>query len=128
MRRLFRFAVLCAGLTTSILAQGFDKVLLPIVIRGELPGSNESNWISILSGYNASAERVIVRTDPTGCAILCPPGPADPFSSFTVGLFPAIDGRGMFLHVENSKSNLVFFNLRIQDISRQSLTWGTEFR
>ena len=123
------------GHTCSVLAQSremYERLLVPIVIDGEVPGGFGSRWTTQIVGHNASNARVQVAQDVGGCALgVCPTDTAEPNTTFTYlnGSFllpTSLAGTGSFLHVARPHNASVTFNLRVQDISRQALTWGTE--
>lgn len=115
----------------AILNSTYERILLPVFLNPgvELPGAFGSRWVTDLVGFNDSARHVKVTQTPLfacglpeGC-----PQPADAKSTFRMQLNPPTSqGLGQLLYVERAGSQAVTFNLRIQDLSRQSLTWGTE--
>lgn len=129
---MFRTRVLLVAallISTSSFAQtiGYERILIPVVIPTEVPGAFGSLWTSHLTVHNDSDRVVAINTNPTGICGTCPVGPALPHRVTTLkptGYRPATGG--MFLYVEMPGSERVAFASRIQDIARQSLTWGTE--
>jgi len=127
-----------ALLTASLLSQDsaaqqiktYERRLLPIqleVTEG-IPGANGSLWRTFLVGRNESDERVRVVQNPSSdCQIGgCPPEDAGPRISFIPQIFAASQHPGAFVYLEKPGADKVFLNLRVQDLSRQSQTWGTE--
>ena len=107
----------------------YERLLVPIVINasvGEVPGAFGSRWVTRLVGYNASNEAIFVDQSFLGCQITCPIRTVPPNSTFALTDFVLRSGTGSFLHVARPHNNSVTFNLRVQDLSRQALTWGTE--
>lgn len=109
-----------------------ERILIPIYIEGQAPGAHGSLWVTRLVGYNAWHEPIQVTQYAGRCAILCPPiDDVPPNSSFTDGAIAfSMDagrsGTGSFVHIYQIYSQWITFNLRVQDLSRQALTWGTE--
>jgi hypothetical protein len=116
-----------AILTTTLRAQtAFTRVLLPIHIGTSQPlsGANGSQFVTVLSVFNANSSDAIIAQDPAACGVgNCAPTvwPANSLASPTGG-----GVRGAFMNVSAENADLVTFHLRAQDISRQALTWGTE--
>lgn len=105
-------------------SDGRVRLLIPIASRG--PGAFESQWFTDLAIHNASDE------------ILYPEGPfcnpfilapciqyyIDPHTTGHRQLYP-IGQPGAFLYLPRRLANDVDVQLRVQDLSRQSETWGT---
>lgn len=108
----------------------FERILLPIVIDGEIPGAFGSRWAARLAIMNTSADGIRIfgyNPYPGGCVILCPPVPTTPPGiTFFPSIAPGSMSQGAIIEVERRSATSVRFNLRIQDVSRQSQTWGTE--
>lgn len=126
-----RFLVSCilfVSFSSSSLGQigGYERILVPIHISGETPGAHESRWTSRAVGHNRADRAVPVRQSPETCAGEgCPSG--RPNSSFSLDLWiTPSNGRAALLWIGRPENEQVSFNLRIQDLSRQALTWGTE--
>ena len=104
----------------------FERVLLPIILNSEVPGAFGSRWTSDLLVRNDNDEPVIVTPSLSPCPIECATGAVSPH----VSLRPAVSLRfpypGAFLFVSRPGNARVSFNLRVLDVSRQALTWGTE--
>jgi len=119
----------------------FERVLFPIVIyapsplpgqtvRG-VPGAYGSHWTTEIVGRNEADVPVTVQgwQHPSSCGGIpeCPNYEVSAHTWFTVyggstdGSYP-----GTFQFVSKPGNDRVFFNLRVVDLSRQSLTWGTE--
>ena len=111
--------------------QTLERFLLPVWIDGQVAGAYGSLWVTRLVGYNAWREPVQV-TQHTGCFITCPTQTVPPYSYFIDRAATFFDmpagrsGTGSFVHIHRIYRPWIVFNLRIQDLSRQSLTWGTE--
>ena len=109
----------------------YEAVFIPIAVR-EIPGALGSIWSSTLYVQNSSDATVEMPTYGTGIVCRVAPCnfnvgphtfdtvPLDSASSVHPDLPPAV-----MLYVPKSAHDL-HFNLRIQDLSRQSETWGTE--
>lgn len=111
-------------LATPLQAQTeYDRVLIPLSI-GETRGGFGSLWISELWVHNTdSVTRDFDARE--SCIATCPPRAlAAGFARPVLRRFPA-EAPGVIAHVERP-SRSMHFNLRLQDISRQAETWGTE--
>jgi hypothetical protein len=109
----------------------FERILVPIAIKGEINGALGSRWISRLAITNTAAARVAIfgyDPYPGGCVIaLCPPVPTTPPGiTFFPSVSPGTVTQGAILKVERAFAPAVRFDLRVQDVSRQAQTWGTE--
>jgi len=98
-----------------------EKLLLPVVITQPVPGAFGSLFTTEVFLRNASASTVEVSQRMANACENCTRIPA----GSTVPLRPetARQGQGAFVYIYGGT---VAGNLRVQDISRQSLTWGTE--
>lgn len=98
-----------------------EKLLLPIVITEPVPGAFGSLFSTELVLRNSSPFTIeVTQRRQDGCNN-CTRIP----SAASVILRPDIarQGQGVFVYVSGGS---VAGNLRVQDISRQALTWGTE--
>jgi hypothetical protein len=106
-----------------------EKILLPVVISGQLQGAYGSLWETRLSLLNIGTAYLRVDGIANNCRV--PPCVA-PFlaPNVTVVVQPDLpDGviaPGYFLFVDASRDADLAAQLRVQDVSRQSETWGTE--
>ncbi len=100
------------------------RVLVPVFIDRYLEGGYGSKWVTDLTGYNAGDMPAYVGGPgcvlPEGCGEQRPPHAAFFLQSLGTG---TDSNAGMFLYVYDDSK--VTFSLRIQDLSRQALTWGT---
>lgn len=125
--------ILTVFLTRGAMAQSpgvvYEKVLLPVIITGEIPGGYGSRWATHFTMVNAGTEPIEIEwypRYPDGClSPLCPMEPTPPGITFSPN-FPAANLPSRLLLVEKQKADMVRFDLRVQDISRQAETWGTE--
>lgn len=111
----------------------YEKILLPVSIGFlAVPGAHGSQWMTELVGHNPSAETISVAPAISSvCLSLCVYFNHGPGTSFTVRLSPIFPGLGAFVYVHDDKAFIpaaesVRLSLRVQDVSRQALTWGTE--
>jgi hypothetical protein len=109
-------------------AQSFDaeKFLMQIAIVGQVPGGYGSLWETRLTLVNHGDSPVLIGSIDPGCAFqpcILQPVAAD---STLHALFGRGGEPGTFLLVERDRADQVAVQLRIQDVSRQSQTWGTE--
>jgi hypothetical protein len=119
--------ILWAG-GSAALAQSlvnYEKVLIPVAISSSVRGDKGSVFKGELVARNSSNSFVHVRRFDT-CVIGCSPEQAAPKSTFYPPLAPGADGMGFFLYVARPLNDAVSFNYRVQDVSRQSQTWGTQ--
>lgn len=110
------------------LAQEYERILLP-VIASDTPGAYGSIWSSSLTVHNG-ADTAAQFEYPFGCTIGTCIFPVDIAPHETSDVFllarqPAATP-GLLVEVSLPESPSFAFNLRTQDLSRQSLTWGTE--
>lgn len=104
----------------------FERVLLPVVVDASAPlnGAYGSRWITETYGVTSQALRV--TRDPVDCTT-CPDTVA-PGITFTPALSTSLSG--VILHVEvpddTQEASPVVLHHRVRDLSRQSLSWGTE--
>lgn len=107
-----------------------ERLLLPISLETAdgIPGAFGSRWRTFLDIFNESEETVFVGQNPElDCPFECP-------SQFFNGRSPVsiIGAVGQpstpaaFVYTSVPATGVVRFNLRVQDLSRQALTWGTE--
>lgn len=106
----------------------FEKMLVPITVVN-WPGDHGSRWTTRFEIANTSPETVELL--PWNCTTLAPCSLAYPLPPRTTVSLPLIvtapgEGPGRLLYVTKARADDVAFNLRIQDVSRQSETWGTE--
>lgn len=118
---------ICAAPSGAEHVSGYHRYLVPILIDGEVSGGYGSRWRSELVGRNEMDRFVRVVQNTGTCHITCPKENADPRSTFSMewDTFPR-QGAGAFIHVADVLNLKMSLNLRIQDVSRQALTWGTE--
>jgi hypothetical protein len=102
----------------------FKRFLLP-VYTDTTPGAFGSQWKSFLALYNGAA--VSAGFYPGACnlsACPIPVGSVDPHTTSIVNAVPGTPGR--LFYISKDVADKVWLELRTQDLSRQSLTWGTE--
>ncbi len=124
---------LCTLFAVSAVAQvsDFERVLVPVTITGEVPGAFGSRWVTRLAMTNTADQRVqIFGYDPYpgGCLIaVCPPVPPTPANeTFFPAVPPGTISQGAIIEVDRQYAGKVRFQLRVQDVSRDTTTWGTE--
>jgi hypothetical protein len=110
----------------------FDRVLFPLIVPSPVPGGWGSSWISSTSMMSLNPATLNQFTDfdtlSMGCNIGgCPPPQLS--NAVTSSFDPAMPGLQKvgpaFFYVRKPASKYMDYALRIQDVSRQSLTWGT---
>lgn len=135
MKKSYLNAVLvCLFLgSASVLAQprGDTKILLPLVVEESISGAYGSKWITRIAVLNHGPRPVVLDNYIVfECLILCdsfrltPPGITF-YPKFRVDN-TSYEVEGYFLHTTREDLPWVDVKIHVQDISRQSLTWGTE--
>lgn len=117
-------------------ATAYERVLLPIVIRGEGPGirgellgAEGSRWTTEISIENAAGRRVdILGYDHAtrGCLAVCVPGLTPPDVTFFPTVRPGKKVPAGLLLIDRDAVDDVRVHLRVLDMSRASGTAGTE--
>jgi hypothetical protein len=128
-RKFFFFVLTLLVHAASVLGQGhnqapYERVLVPILAAEGVPGAYGSLWGTFLTVRNDSDFDVDVTPFPTGICV-SPCGTFDPHSTSLVGFATPNANGGQFLYVGKPRAGKVSFSLRVQDSSRQSLSWGT---
>lgn len=124
-------ALLFCG-TSLVLAQVPvpERLLIPVDVEGAVPGAYGSLWTSLLFARNNSNVPIPVEGVLHDClgVPLCPPRPGivPPGKSVTLVPTGVSDRVGVVLHIEQERLRDLTLSLRLRDISREHLTWGTE--
>ncbi|HEX6881423.1 MAG TPA: hypothetical protein VF135_13720 [Terriglobales bacterium] len=124
MRRWLATLVLLTA-TLPLHGEDLHRLLLPIAVTN-IPGAFGSVWSSIGAVNNAgSAEHVLYF--PEMCQIPeCPPPSVVKQTGQEINFVPQPGGSpGLIAYTEGTRDDLNF-NLRVQDLSRQAQTWGTQ--
>ncbi|HKS21831.1 MAG TPA: hypothetical protein VJZ76_03450 [Thermoanaerobaculia bacterium] len=102
------------------------KVLVPIALPQEVPGAFGSLWATRLRVRNNGTQPITVAPNPgaTCGSTVCPSFQVAGQTTVSPLVAIAYPYPGAFLYVTPGAN--ASFNTRIQDLSRQSLTWGTE--
>jgi hypothetical protein len=128
-KRIAAFTILALSLTfaTPLHASDhpFEKLLVPLIVPNPLPGAFGSQFVTRLMVHNDRDQPV--RVDQSGgsfCPILgcfnwVPPG----IHQLNAWAPP---GNGAFIWVDTAQMHHLSFQVRVQDLSRQESTWGTE--
>lgn len=108
-------------------SEPLERVLFPVITPSEgVPGGFGSLWMTRMTGYNAADEPVVASQSAIfPCQTLCTPPPhtVPARSEFE----PTVQGtNGGFVWIDRDNAHLISLYLRVQDVTRQSLTWGTE--
>ena len=111
-------------------ATSYERVLVPIVIH-HVPGAFGSIWESETS-FSNSADADVTIFGPCappqalyGCTQIAVPKSR----TFLVALRQQVSGApGVFLFIPRNRIDDIDVKLRVQDVSRQALTWGTDIR
>lgn len=116
------FIVIVIAATAAPIHAEKVRALVPIAVRGEIPGAFGSRWKAFVSLHNRGD--VPIESCREGASIPQPFYPPD-----TTTWYPAdtaLMGQvGAFICIEGRPEDVVL-NSRVQDLSRQALTWGTE--
>lgn len=125
-------ALPAAGQATHPPPEGFQKILLPLILREAVPGAFGSCWATELRIYNDSDAHI--RFAPGFCARFarpqCDVGAVPPRAEivFTEGVFlegdPNPPATLLYLHPDTMSS--IHLSLHVRDLSRQAFTAGTE--
>lgn len=120
-----RLLLILIALLAAAPSASAEKILVPVAFGEPIPGAHGSVWSVELVGYNA-ADRYIQVKPWANCSITCPAPPAFAKSSFSIWTYNPTPGPGLYLYVNDPEHELISFNLRVRDLSRQLETWGTE--
>jgi len=130
---LFLFIVFIMIASSPAIAQprGDTKILLPLALEESIRGAFGSQWITRVSVLNHGPEPVSLEGYfITECSIPCGFQPTPPGITFyPVFHFDDVGRRqveGAFLYTTRAHLRWIDVDVHIQDLSRQSLTWGTE--
>lgn len=127
-RKTVFLCVAVAVMAHVCFAVDFAKVLLPIVIQTSINGAFGSVWSSRFTISNPTDASVFVRGYDMECPATCvSPSYINPHVTFSPRTFE-LDQTvpGLFVQVERDSVDSLNYELRVQDLSRQSQTWGTE--
>jgi hypothetical protein len=104
-----------------------EAILLPITLAKPIPGAFGSLWATDLR-VHASGGDIIFREFGPACGACLPTVRVASGTTQTLPLVGRIVGQplGTLVFVRRETAKNAVFNLRIQDLSRQALTWGTE--
>ncbi len=123
-------SLLCGPAAIADEAVSYERLLLPVVITGQLPGAFGSQWTTRVSILNNTGQDTVdiqgYASYPHGCPILCGHDFTRANVTFYPSLVPGAVTQGAILRIDRRYSDNVEVHLRVQDVSRQSQTWGTE--
>jgi hypothetical protein len=114
---------------------GYERVLVPVMLRSPIPGIAGSLWVTELSVRNESSRPAEIFQHECEYTCECvtiacrPEDPTPPETSFVFR--PVRDTRtlnnpGVFMYVGRSAAAGVALQLRVRDLSRNALSLGTE--
>jgi hypothetical protein len=115
---IYLLAILAMAVPAS--SQTTLRALVPIGVGEEIPGVFGSRWMAFLNLYNMGTTNVRSCTGGIATRPEYAPGTTTHYPAPKESL-----GQGAFICIQGSPDDVVL-NLRIQDLSRQALTWGTE--
>lgn len=104
----------------------FIQVLFPLAFEGEIAGAHGSRWILDSWGRNDADHFVIVSSAPDlrcagpRCVVWAPAKTTFPGPAFSPGA-----RLGAFVYVEKEYVENVHFGLRVRDVSRPEISFGT---
>jgi hypothetical protein len=128
LKRLIEFMLFTLATTAPLSAQlqaPYERVLVPIYLNSPIPGAYGSIWTTDFTARNESTSTVEVTGGRLPSSCPQPPCGYQPLSTFSpAGVFVNPNG-GLFFYVGAPGAGKVTFNLRVRDLSRQALTWGT---
>ncbi len=119
------FLVITAVPAPAQLQPPYERVLVPIFIATPVPGAFGSLWATELIARNEAASLVEVTVGLPQCVLQPPCGYASMTTFRPEGLFRPNPNGGVFVFVGAPGAAKVIFSLRVRDLSRQALTWGT---
>jgi hypothetical protein len=130
--------IICSAIAPALLAQpaggiAYEKVLLPSVVNVPLPGSFGSRWVTRLIVTNPTNHdideyyaRLYATEGHQAVEPMSTPLPANSTVEVsTIQDDPSVGSRGIFYFIDRRFIDQVQISLRVQDLSRQSQTWGT---
>ena len=106
----------------------FERILLPIFTPPS-NGAYGSEFVTTFSAVNTSNEAVPIAGLTRFCPIFCSISPVEvePSDDANVGGAVEYSGSpGRFIYLRKSQADSLAMNLRVQDISREELNFGTE--
>lgn len=110
----------------------FERILVPIWFRGNVPGANGSVWSSQFRLYNGHDVELVSGIDllsvDDSCPFLCTGVFVGPGEETSLPLNPPHDSSipSAMLYVHRTLVKQISLQARTRDLSRQSSTWGTE--
>jgi len=104
----------------------YERILIPIYGAQAMPGAFGSLWTSEFIVRNNGDSYIEILQRLSGLCGTCPLPPAQPRTTLAYLANVPNPGGGIFLYVPISGMANISFNARVQDVSRQALTWGTE--
>lgn len=127
VRSLLLFVLMVCSASVNAQEVEFEQILLPIALRETIPGAYGSLWKTEVWVRNDGQNPVEIVT---GCQVggcvpyLLLPGVA---RQDTVVMYPRSDEPPTaYIHADRRYVGDLQVSLRIRDLSRQELTWGTE--
>jgi hypothetical protein len=108
--------------------QAFERVLLPI-FTPPVNGAYGSEFVTVLSAYNTSNQLIPIEGLTRFCVTLCPVNEVEvePLNDLRETVAVEQSGTpGRFIYLPRSQADSLSMNLRVQDVSRDALNFGTE--
>lgn len=122
------FLLLAPSVSAQHAGVEYERFVVPIVASEAIPGAFGSQWQTTLAVTNDAGTAVSIYPYNWPCGLpgcLSVPPRIPPGATWTLdigfGGFPA-----GYIFVEKPHSDHVRLFLRVQDLSRQALTWGTQ--
>lgn len=137
MRRLLALLLVSLSASAAVAQthEEYEVVLLPIASSGQTPGAHGSLWVTEFTVYNgldvaiSSSDRPSTIWPLGGCfSLICVDVVIPAHSALKAPIYRTGSDQlpGSLLKVRRDLGDDIAFQLRIQDVSRQALTWGTE--
>ena len=138
MKATIALVIIIAGIalpTPAADPAGYERVLVPVMLRSPIPGVAGSQWVTELSVRNESSNPADIfqhECEYTCECITIACRPEDPTPAQTSFIFrPTRDTRnlnnpGVFMYIGRSAAADVALQLRVRDLSRSAFSLGTE--
>ena len=113
---------------TGSAEDAFERILLP-VLTPPVKGAYGSRFETTFSAFNTSNQMIPIEGLTQFCVTLCPVNPVEvePTRDLREDVLLDLTGTpGRFIYLRRSQAESLAMNLRVQDVSREALNFGTE--
>jgi hypothetical protein len=113
---------------TGSAESAFERILLPI-LTPPVDGAYGSRFETTFSAFNTSNQMIPIEGLTRFCDTLCPVNPVEvePSRDLREDVVLDLTGTpGRFIYLRRSEAESLSMNLRVQDVSRDALNFGTE--